>query len=52
VLGAPSYNYSKNYMADVHDAKSSVVGINDHVKALKSMYPAHSRVAIVGCGKW
>jgi hypothetical protein len=38
-------------MPALYEPKSSILGISDNVKAVKSMYPSHSQVAIVGCGK-
>jgi hypothetical protein len=46
----PSNIDSKNDVPDIHMPKTSITGIHEHVQTVKSMYPAHSRVAIVGCG--
>jgi hypothetical protein len=36
---------------NLYESKSFVRGNNDDIQAIKNMYPTHSRVAIVECGK-
>jgi hypothetical protein len=46
------YGHAQKQIFIMHEAESSITGIDDNVKAVKSMYPAQSKVAIVGCGKY